>query len=78
MRALGLERPLKDVENKSLDMLGGVILIWWKRRVVKSLCKYLYMPWERESVVESQIKKSIHGKFCCFGWATTGRSSYQA
>jgi hypothetical protein len=36
------------------------------------------MPLERESVVESQIKKSIHGKLCCFGWATTGRASYRA
>jgi hypothetical protein len=47
---------VKDVEKKSLDMLRGVMLTWWKREVVKSLCKYLEMPLERESVVESQIQ----------------------
>jgi hypothetical protein len=66
------------VENKSLDMLNGILLTWWKRQVVKSLCKYLETPRERESVVESQITNSIHGKLCCFGWATTGRASYRA
>jgi hypothetical protein len=76
MRALGLERPLKDMEKKYLDMLSDVMLFWWKRQVVKSLCKYLEMPWERESVVESQITNTIHGEFCCLGWAKTGRASY--
>jgi hypothetical protein len=41
MRLLRLGRPLKEVENKSLDILFGVMLTWWKRQVVKSLCKYL-------------------------------------
>jgi hypothetical protein len=31
MRALRLERPLKDVEKIFLDMLRGVMLTWWKR-----------------------------------------------
>jgi hypothetical protein len=78
IRTLRLERPLKDVEKKSLDMLRDVMLIWWKRQVVKSLCKYLEMPWERELVVESQITNSIHGKLCSYGWATMGCVSYRA
>jgi hypothetical protein len=78
MRALRLERLLKDAEKKYLHMLRGVMLTWWKRRVVKSMCKYLEMPLERESVVDSQITNSIHGKLCCFGWAKMGRASYRA
>jgi hypothetical protein len=78
MRALRLERSLKEVEKGSLDMLCGVMLTWWKRQVVKILCKYLEMHLERESVLESQMTHSIHGKFCCFRWATAGRASYRA
>jgi hypothetical protein len=41
MRALSLERPLKEVEKKSLDMLRGVMLTWCNRQVFRTLCKYL-------------------------------------
>jgi hypothetical protein len=61
------------VEQKYLDMRGGVMLKWWKRQVVKSLCKYLYMPLERESIVESLMTHSTLEKIHCYGWATAGQ-----
>jgi hypothetical protein len=45
MRALGLKRPLKDLENKSLHMLRGVMLTWWKRQVVKIPGRASYRAW---------------------------------
>jgi hypothetical protein len=78
MRALRFERPLKEVEKTSLDMFRGVMLIWWKRQVVKSMCKYLDMPLEIELIVESLMTHSIHGKFQCYGWATAGHESYRS
>jgi hypothetical protein len=66
------------VENKSLDTIRGVMLTWWKRQVVKSLCKYLYMPLEMASVAESQMAYSLHGKFHCYGWVTLGGASYRS
>jgi hypothetical protein len=36
------------------------------------------MPLERESIVESLMIHSIHGKFHCYGWVTAGRESHRS
>ena len=48
-----LENPVfpvsTNVSAKHLDILRGVMLIWWKRRVLRSLINYLHTEWPQET-----------------------------
>jgi hypothetical protein len=58
------------VEKGSLDRLCGVMIVWWNRRVLKILCKYLEIPSESDLAVESFGKHPIHETFYRYGWSS--------